>query len=235
MNWRVNLIGNKDDLEDLSSIFSSSDPRIIWNGDGYLLESSLFTYCLDDKSIKEETDKLLAAINAIKVLKLQSSKPITRGAIFADNINGNRTIFLETTLTAVAIARIDMIAFNPDGTRFNGNPDNHEINWVSLYSTNNRVQRVFEIITHNYSSFIELYKIIEIIEEDNFAPVMRGGEYYKVIKLFNQTAESYNAVGKDARHSHERFKPPADPMTLDQAKDLITKILYLWLKSRESN
>lgn len=235
MKWQVNLIGNKDDLDDLSSIFSSSDPRIIRNGDGYLLESSLFTNCLDDKSVKEETDKLLTAINAIKVLKLQSSKPITRGAIFADNYDGIRTVFLETTITAVASTRIEVIAFNPDGTRFMGAPDNREKNWVSLNNTDKKVQRVFEIVTSNFNSFIELYKIIEIIEEDNFTPVMRGGEYYKDIKLFTQTAESYQAIGKDARHSHERFKPPSDPMKLDQAKDLVSKILYLWLDSKESN
>lgn len=231
MKWQVDLIGNKDDLEDLSSIFSSSDPRIIRNGDGYLLESSLFTHCLDDKSVKEETDKLLTAINAIKVLKLHSSKPITRGAIFADNINGIHTVFLETTVTAVASIRIEVIAFNPDGTRFSGTPDNHEKSWVSL-RTNNRVQRVFEIVTHNYNSFIELYKIIEIIREDEFTPVLRSGKFYEEINQFKETAESYDAIGKDARHAHSKFKKPTNPMTLDQAKELVKKILYLWLDSK---
>jgi hypothetical protein len=98
--------------------------------------------------------------------------------------------------------------------------------------TDNRVQRVFEIVTHNFNSYIELYKIIEIIQEDDFPPLKKGGEFYNEIKDFKHTAESYEAIGNQARHAHSRFIKPPNPMTLDHAKELVRKTLYLWLDSK---
>ena len=114
MKWQVNLIGNRNDLEELTSIFNSSDLKIIRKGDDYLLESSLFTQCKDDNSVKDVIEKLLNAINAIRIIKFHLSDPITRGAIYCDDLNGIPTIILEETVTVVAKIQVQVTAFNAE-------------------------------------------------------------------------------------------------------------------------
>jgi len=95
-----------------------------------------------------------------------------------------------------------------------------------------RVQRVFNLINHDFTSFGGFYKIIEVVQEDNFPPVLRDGEFYNEINRFKQTAQSYEAIGEEARHAHTRFTRPEIPMDLSRARDLIQRIVKMWLDSK---
>ena len=78
-----------------------------------------------------------------------------------------------------------------------------------------------------------LYKILEVLEEDQFPPIMRRGKYKKTANLLTHMADSHLAVGFNARHLHERFKPPKKPMTLSEAQTFVKLVLTEWLKEKE--
>lgn len=232
MKWQVALTGNADDLEDLSEIFCSPELRIVREEDRYLLESSSFDDCLDSTSLKIETDKLLASINATKTLVLSVSEPIRRGPLHQIDENGNRHIFTETTLTG----KFSILSRIPDISA-HGTAEELPMNqfmpkWIPLIDSYEKVRRAFDLVNHDFNSYVGLYKIIEVVREDNYTPVMRCGEFYNEIDRFKQTAESYGAIGKDARHAHSKFIKPEDPMTINQARNLVSKILQMWLNSK---
>jgi len=232
MKWQVVLNGNADDLEDLNSIFGSLDLCIFREEDTYFLESASFDKCTNITSLKFEADKLLASINAVKTLVLSVSEPIRRGPIHRIDKGGIRHVYVEKTLTG----KYDILARIPTVSAYGTTvelPMNQSMpKWIPLIDSNEKVQRVFDLINQDFNSYVGIYKIIEVVQEDNFPPVIRKGEFYKEINRFKQTAECYCSIGKYARHAHSKFKAPEIPMTINEARDLISKILQIWLNSK---
>lgn len=95
-----------------------------------------------------------------------------------------------------------------------------------------RVRRVFDLMNHDFKSWNGFYKIIEVVQEDNFPPVLRKGEFYDDIDLLKQTAQSYEAVKTEARHAHQKFKKPDKEMKINEAKSLTKRIVEMWLNSK---
>jgi hypothetical protein len=52
-------------------------------------------------------------------------------------------------------------------------------------------------------------------------------------KLFKSTANSYGAIGKDARHVLSKYATPPKPMSLAEAKRLIEVIIIEWIRSKQ--
>ena len=232
MKWQVALNGNAEDLEDLCGIFGSPDLCIIREETTYFLESSSFDRCPNLPSLKLEADKLLASINAAKTLVLSVSEPIRRGPIHRIDENGIKHPYIEKSLTG----KYDILARIPNISAY-GTTEELPMNqsmpkWIPLIDSNEKVRRVFDLINQDFNSYIGIYKIIEVIKEDNFPPVMRKGEFYNEIKRFKQTAECDRSIGKEARHAHSKFKEPENPMTINQARDMISEILQMWLNSK---
>ena len=75
--------------------------------------------------------------------------------------------------------------------------------------------------------------MFEIVQSDVGGKIIKAGWATKAeVERFTHTADSAVAVGDDARHGHEKFQPPKKPMSLADAKDLITRILKSWLDSK---
>lgn len=231
MKWQVNLIGDMEDLEDLSKIFSSPDLHIRHEGGGYLLESSSFIQLSDVNTVRDETDRLLTAINATKKLIFSSSTPVERGPIHAVN-EGRTTLFLQETISVGSKLRARLTIEKEDGTVDQSPPDNSIKKWIPLIDSDEKIQRVFKLINYDFNTHRGLCNIVEVIQEDHFTPVMRRGEFYDDIDLLKRTAQSYEAIGESARHAHSRFKKPETPMELSTAKDLVIRIVRMWLDSK---
>ena len=54
------------------------------------------------------------------------------------------------------------------------------------------------------------------------------------IDRFTQTANSAAAVGDDARHAHGRIPAPSKAMQLEEARELIRRLVQSWLGARLS-
>jgi len=232
MKWQVNLIGDSEELERLSKIFREQNLSLTREGGGYSLESQLFEASTDVEAVKTIADKLLTALNATKTLAFNSSIPIRRGAIRSQDLQGNQSLFLENNLSVILREEVRITAINKNGTSIEIPPHNTMKNWIPLMYCDERVQRVFNLINHDFTSFGGFYKIIEVVQEDNFPPVLRDGEFYNEINRFKQTAQSYEAIGEEARHAHTRFTRPEIPMDLSRARDLIQRIVKMWLDSK---
>lgn len=234
MKWQVDLHGDKDDLEDLSKIFTSLDLQIIREGEGYFLKSSSFEGCTDSEAVKVKADKLLMGINAIKKLALDSSDHIRRGAIRYKDQQGNRQISLDISYTVKPKVQVQLTVIRADGSIDEIHPGYIMKDWIHLMESEERVERVFNLITHDFKTLGGFYKIIEVIQEDDFPPVSRKGEFYDAIDILKETAQSYTAIGPDARHAREKFKKPKKMIEIEEAKHLTRRIIEMWLNSKIS-
>lgn len=75
-----------------------------------------------------------------------------------------------------------------------------------------------------------MYVVVEKIDHDtNGKSHLLGGPSRKQLDLFNHTANSYAAIGDDARHGHTRTQPPEIPMTLVDAQSLVRELVTRWI------
>lgn len=232
MKWQVNLIGDSEDLEYLNRIFHSPDLLVCREKDRFFLESSSFNNFSDVKDVKRETEKFLTAINATKEIARPSSTQIKRGSIHAIIDDKHRTLYAEGKILVSTKCRGRLTIIKKDGTIDDSPPESPMTRWIPLMDSDEKIQRAYRLINHDYSSYGGLYKIIEVVQEDNFPPVLENGEFYRDIRRFKHTAESYAAIGESARHAHSRFTSPETPMELSTAKDLVTRIVRKWLDSK---
>lgn len=80
---------------------------------------------------------------------------------------------------------------------------------------------------------LHFFKVIEILQEDNFAPIMRNGMYRAKADRLTETANSYKAILEEARHAKNSIPLPKNPMEFLEAKSFVKMILYEWLKQKE--
>lgn len=80
----------------------------------------------------------------------------------------------------------------------------------------------------NDLTWAELYKVYEVIKEAHGGPVPTGWVSKTMLTAFTATANSYPALGRDARHAVVQNSIPAPRMTLQEAKSLIHTLLRHW-------
>lgn len=97
--------------------------------------------------------------------------------------------------------------------------------------TNKNIGRAFRLFSGVQADWSSLYKIYEIIEINVGKVWTRGWVSKDEINRFTQTANSTAALGDDARHSNYKVPAPAEPMSLDEARTLIRKLLTKWSQS----
>jgi hypothetical protein len=76
------------------------------------------------------------------------------------------------------------------------------------------------------TDWVNLYKILELIESANIDVVKKGWISKDNYRLFKHTANSFKAVGLDARHGKDEQEPPLKPMSIITARNLV-KILII--------
>lgn len=98
-----------------------------------------------------------------------------------------------------------------------------------LMLTNQNLYKVMQLINRpDYKTWVTLYKIFEIIDNDS-KPQKLGWITEKKKNLFKQTANNPKASGLDARHGFQKTDPPKTPMELGEAIELIDNLINLWI------
>jgi hypothetical protein len=85
------------------------------------------------------------------------------------------------------------------------------------------------------TSWVGLYRVLEVIEEDLGkipSDTRAGWPSATRRKLFERTANSFQAVGGAARHGHTKRQPPKSPMPIEEARELIASLLAKWISEK---
>ena len=76
----------------------------------------------------------------------------------------------------------------------------------------------------------DLYHVFEVIEADvGGAMFTKSWVTNAAVDRFTWTANSRHAIGGEARHGHNRFQPPKNPLSLKVAHDLVLGLVRHWL------
>ena len=105
--------------------------------------------------------------------------------------------------------------------------------WVELALDDDDVAATLRILSDTDVTWSRLYHVFEIIETDASSQ-LDGWSTSAERNLFAHTANNRLALSDDARHGHEKWKPPTQPTTLDQARTLRRTIAIGWLTAKVS-
>ena len=135
------------------------------------------------------------------------------------NVTG---IFVSETISIRAKARVECVAVvtNAEGEvvkeiRLPGS-DAPPTYWVDLSLREERVAKALRLLAQR--TWDSIYKAWGLVEEDITGPITNHRwATCEEQSRFDQTANNALILGDDARHAHHKWKPPDDPMTLDEA------------------
>ena len=235
--WRVELQGDKFDLEDFPLWLSGCDVAVIQSGDAYSL--SIPVELLGGSApelVRPFALLLVERFNAIGHLLNPSYRPITLSdKTFGFNADG----VLVSTSIQVAGAEMRIKAGHLQ-MLINGAPqaDPREglakpILRAAVHST--RVQDALAVLSRPNLTWSELYLLFELVEGDVGAEMYELGWIARSqATLFSRTANSYALLRSAARHGKENQVPPENPMSHSSAVGLIRALVLAWLRTSAS-
>ena len=228
MEWMIELSGDPSDLDKLSKVFTTPELCIQKDGENFLLKSEDYESCVSSDDVKNIASEILNNLNAGIALSLDSQKKIDIAGIIQIGDDGRRHCFIEISSSYLTLGpTLLMIGENI-------HPADPIPRWIKIAHKDAKVAKAFNFIVADFNSWNSLYKILEVLKEDQFKLVRNGSCHENKISDFKRTANCYETIGIDARHAKENQAPPKNPMSLSQAKSFIKMLLHEWLREKES-
>jgi hypothetical protein len=220
--WQIELVGDARDIGLLESFLTDSPYQITtWKKRKFLTIPGVSLEA-DSESVHAASTKLLDVINGAMKLYYRRFGGVSFVHVFKFNDDGKRVGFGYLT---VPDSNYTLYAFNPK--------DKTIIEWVEMGLDDEEIERALYLYGSLELNWKNLYMVLEIIE-DSFGgetPLLKANPVSENdIKLFKRTANSYKAIGREARHGKINFESPPVPMTLAKAQDVMSKLLKGWIK-----
>ena len=233
--WQVLLKGESWDLEDLYKNQQSCSWKIFKDDNKYFLESIKFQENDDADEIRKKSRDLLELINGSARLRISGFRPVDiDGNQFAKiDENGKRNPIVDIELkTMETRVKTDIIKFGEDQIGTIKENECGLVKTISLAEMNKNVEEALRLFSTRNPSWIDLYKIYEIIKHDS-SGVLILGNYKDDIKKFKGTAQHPKVIGSEARHARPKGgdKIPTNTMTKKEADSFISIILIKWIDS----
>lgn len=227
---QISLEGDPISLEFIEGIFKEPRCRvdIKLHGNGscmkeYLLTSDLFSDLDNIKSIKKAADELIDEINSIFSFVKDGFRPISSGIIYIDECGYSfheDHVSLRDNLYIIKNGKkIDI-----DAQRI--------LELSALMKSDDLLKSILTILYHKGRDWVNLYRILEMFKAQKIDVVKKGWISHGKYSLFTQTANSFNAIGIEARHIIEYTNPPKKPMPLAEAQNIILNIIQKYISER---
>ena len=200
------MTGDETTLIRLSEINHEKDLTIERDGNDFILKSDTLNNLSSYSEVKGKVNELLNSVNAIIKLLYNSQKNVNYANIYQLFEDGNVAVYLESTNSIEHIIKVDKLT----------EANKHDIirDCIKLVNSNENIRDVLQLINYNFYSWITWFKIIEILQKDDFKPIKEGGEYFKDVERLNRMANSHKATGVGSRHHKDGITPPKNLMDI---------------------
>jgi hypothetical protein len=215
--WGIGLHGHQFDLEYWRDTLKEPfDPSVIQQGDVYILRSSEFASCDTAPAALEKAKPLIEILNgAMRVVT--GSHPLTFRGVYELRPDGWHQTKEKSRPNPPTNVRVKL--YNDDLTTIPTNSSRPQT-WMDLIDRSDHLSDA--LIYLGRGEWFDIYKAIECLEA--FAggeKSLKAKQWAKSddITLMKRTANSIY------RHRRGGFEPPTNPMTLEQARELIATLI----------
>jgi hypothetical protein len=226
--WYLVVRGSEPDLAQLRELFvTSAEHSVVEEEPGeWRLRSSTVAASTDYEGVGPALRELLGRLSDVAAAAADDRVRLTPGALGRTRPDGHADLFVfpET-------AHVKARAFAPTISINGVLPEPRHVKLLRLEATNEHLRLAMHFLNANLTWF-DLWKAFEVIREacgSEKAITTNGWTTPEEIDRFKRTANSYYAVGDDARHALLTPKPAAHPMTLDEADEFVRRLLARWV------
>jgi hypothetical protein len=204
-------------------------------GDQVVLRSSAFETLADAGAARAEADRIVDALSGISRVLLESERPLGISSVAEVGPDGTRRnvfVQLEPAVIRMTAGLVSMAITHPDGTVEERRPSDPAPVWLAKALAEAQAARALRLRDAAPLSWTALYRLFEVIETGvGGADVIVAKDWISKSQMrrFKHSANSVAAAGDEARHGVERTEPPANPMTISEARALIDILLSRWL------
>jgi hypothetical protein len=234
MEWEIVLGGPEPVLEELTHAFSDSSPRIVRTGDGFVLKGAMFADLADAHRVRERATPIVESLSGISRLLLQGQESLRIGSVVEVRPNGTRNIFveLEPGVLTITGGLVSLRVSGADGSFDERRPSDPAPAWLAKALDTPEAARALRLRDKRDMSWTDLYRLFEVILAGVGGMetiISEGWASRAQLSRFKHSANSVSAAGDLARHGVETTAPPADPMSISEARSLVDILLSRWL------
>jgi len=231
--WKISLKGNKEGLDSISKLFFPDFNVINEKGD-YYLKSVKLNKIIDPQQVIDSATSMVDTLNGAATLLYRHFESINIGILSHIETNNPPTqfIFPAGIPTSESIGEPGVVSTeDPEGLEYSSVLER----WIKIASGNENIRIALQLYGSLEPNWKNLYLIRDIIIDDVGNQTALENKRWVLkskLKLFKRTANSFLAIGNDARHSTSKHDPPAKPMDINEAQTLIRDLLDKWIKSK---
>lgn len=233
-NWSVQLSGDRFDLEDFPKWFTTPDLQVVEGSDGYYLRSELLGAIEDADQVRASARELLESLVGAAKLYRPSLGAIGLNAVVKEGENERRHVYVYLSGAIQMRSKVSTAKLT-----INGKEETPQIPrpalWAAIAKDDEKVRQALRFWVKGSENWADLYKVHEVIESDVGDAIYTNGWASKIeVTRFTRTANSVEALGDQARHAKKYAESPPKPMTIQEAKRLIKRLLEKWIDSKIS-
>jgi hypothetical protein len=230
--FRVELTGQPAILTAVARHLQAPEMRLEKDGDTVFLTSSTFDAMSSRDEVFAKAEQMVPSIKAaIRLAGVRLTGQVAAHRVEEQTPDGPRS----TTYAKVGSATAVIITALPPTILINGKPPPPPPPIpVEIALRDPRVALAFELFARE-PNWYDLYNVLDVIEEDIGGEKVlehKGWAPASELKRFTATANNLTALGFEARHARDAWQPPKTPMTLDEAVDLLRRLLTSWLATK---
>ena len=224
--WFVELQASERDIHFLMSSLGSEDVSIFQEVGSTFLRAPRLLSGMNNADAYEVATEYLETINgAAKVLNASYDGVSLKTIGFRDEQGEIKRHYI---LHAQAGRYVLHASGNNDPTL----PQLVEL--TTTFPAVTKALTLYGSLEHNWKN---LYMVMEVIEDDvggESAVISSYPELTQRWKLCKQTANSFSAIGREARHAKD-FEAPSNVMQIEEAQELVRQVLFHWLDAKIKN
>ncbi len=225
--WTVRLRGDRADLVHLPGRFSSGPIQVVEESDQYYLHSNELEDVQVIGDARERVCRLVDSMNGALALLVPGYKPIEAYSLETKTADGS---------FAVCNRASEMVTFREPVLDAGLLLDDTAPRLVSLSDEDPAVADVLRLLGKGRPDAVTLYKLYEIISDDvgGDSVITKVHQWVSRTELarFTNSLNNRKVLGDDARHATQKFSPPRNPMSLDDALTFVRKLIINWLHTK---
>jgi hypothetical protein len=223
--WRVELDGEKFDLEDLPELLTGDEVRVVEDGDAYYLEAAAFENLDDSAAVYEAAGKLVGLVNGTGKLHRRSFHDAAAGRIveLAEDGTIRKHVHLgAATVTGRSKMGASALLVNGEAPEEPApGTSESDVRMRSALGAPERA-RALELWGGPHDP-MNLWKLWEILRNRPELPIDTDNR-----RRFKSALNAPEIAGDDARHEIHA-QPEADTMTRAEAETFLGDLLKRWL------
>jgi hypothetical protein len=223
----VRLVGDVAAVEEIGADLGPTGIAFLRDKDAVYVHHQEFDASTD---IEKSAGNLLSIVRGL--YRLATGRPLnidTQESVVVDE-KGHRTAYLVRTAQVRITASAHIVVTDKAGkTLREVKPTDPIPSWAKGVLASEEKRRALALYESQGDTWAGLYKVLEVIEASVGEVTGLGTTTKAQVGRFTQTANSYRAIGPDARHAKDKIPAPSNPMPLAEARSIIEGLLIKWL------